>query len=183
LQQSCRLQVHTLCSSEAATTRRILLIAQNKLWQTACRSLMRLHRRISTRLGGCLAFDLPTAAAFHLTRSVESDLRKYHALICKPSPNAGKRPEMATCINELRKANEDSQTAGHLRSLSGLASQHYYAPETFLENPEALGLFDIAKSGINAMADRVKQLPGTEEVPTVVTSPMPEPSLGVADAS
>lgn len=106
--------------------------------------------------GRCIAFDLPTSAAFHLTRAIESVLRKYHSLACATSNSAGKRPEMATCINELRKAGADPKLLDildHFRELHRNTTMH---PEVFLDNEEALRLFDIAKSGINAMADRIK---------------------------
>lgn len=109
--------------------------------------------------GRCLAFDLPTAAAFHLTRSIESVLRKYHALICAKSSAAGRRPEMATCINELRRSGADAKLLDildHFRDLHRNTTMH---PEVFLDGPEALRLFDIAKSGINAMADKIKEFP------------------------
>ncbi len=128
--------------------------------------------------GRCLAFDLPTAAAFHLTRSIESVLRKYHALGCPDSPNAGKRPEMATCINELRKRNESGKLLDildHFRDLHRNTTMH---PEAFLESSEALRLFDIAKSALNAMADRIKQLPGIEEGPKAIEPFRPESSFG-----
>jgi hypothetical protein len=81
------------------------------------------------------------------------------------------------------KASEDSKLLDildHFRDLHPNTTMH---PEAFLESPEALKLFDIAESGISAMADRIKQLSGTEEVPTVIEVPVPAPSLGVASAS
>jgi hypothetical protein len=98
-------------------------------------------------------------------------------LVCNTSPNAGKRPEMATCINELRKANEQPKLLDildHFRYLHRNTTMH---PEVFLESPEALRLFDVAKSALNAMADRIKQLPGTEEIPKAIQAVQPHPAL------
>jgi hypothetical protein len=127
--------------------------------------------------GRCLAFDLPTAAAFHLTRSIETVLRRYHALACSTSTNAGKRPDMATCLNQLRASGEDPKLLDildHFRDLHRNTTMH---PEVFLENPEALRLFDVAKSGLNAMADRIKQFRGTEAAPKAIEAPPPDPAL------
>jgi hypothetical protein len=66
------------------------------------------------------------------------------------------------------KASEDSKLLDildHFRDLHPNTTMH---PEAFLESPEALKLFDIAESGISAMADRIKQLSGTEEVPRLL---------------
>lgn len=107
--------------------------------------------------GRCLAFELPTACGFHTMRAVESVLRTYHRLV-KRLPDGQKSPDMAVCINELRSNKEDPKLMDildHLRDLHRNTTMH---PEAFLTMEEALRLFDISKSAINGMSDRIRDL-------------------------
>ncbi len=115
--------------------------------------------------GRSLAFELPTGAGFHSMRATEAVLREYWTLVIKPAPGA-KPPEMAQCINELRAAGEDAKLMDildHVRDLHRNALMH---PEVFLTTPEALRLFDISKSAISAMSDRITAL----KAPVTVTA-------------
>jgi hypothetical protein len=107
--------------------------------------------------GKCLAFELPTACGFHAMRAVEAVLRSQWELVTKPA--AGTRPpEMAQCINELRAKGEDPKLLDildHIRDLHRNTTMH---PEAFLTMIDALRLFDIAKSAMSAMGDRVRVL-------------------------
>lgn len=107
--------------------------------------------------GRCLAFELPTAAGFHTMRSVEAHVRLYWNMVRKP-PEETREPEMAQCINELRASGENAKLMDildHVRDLHRNALMH---PEVFLEMPEALRLFDISKSAISAVAERICEL-------------------------
>jgi hypothetical protein len=116
--------------------------------------------------GRCLAFELPTASAFHCTRSVEATLRKYHRLV-KNLPDNEKSPDMAVCINELRSAGEDTKVMDVLDHIRDLHRNTVMHPEAFLSLSEALRLFDISKSAINAMADRIGELSAPPALGTV----------------
>ena len=107
--------------------------------------------------GRCLAFDLPTAAGFHAMRATESVLRQYHRAITKP-PSILITPDMATCINELRKAGADQKTLAVLDQIRELHRNTIMHPEVFLGPSEGLRLFDIAKSAISAMADQISAI-------------------------
>jgi hypothetical protein len=114
--------------------------------------------------GRCLAFELPTAAGFHTIRAVESVLRKYHRIVRKLA-DTDKSPEMAQCINELRSDKEDPKVLDILDHVRDLHRNPHMHPEAFLSMEEALRLFDVSKSAINAMADRIAALsPRTVEV-------------------
>lgn len=104
--------------------------------------------------GRCLAFDLPTAAGFHAMRATENVLRQYHRAVVKPA-SVTITPDMATCINELRKAGADAKTLAILDQIRDLHRNTIMHPEAFLTPSEGLRLFDIAKSAISAMADQV----------------------------
>ena len=107
--------------------------------------------------GKCLAFELPTASGFHTMRATESVVRKYWQLVKKPVAPT-KPPEMAVCINELRAAGEDPKLMDVLDHIRDLHRNTLMHPEAFLTMAQALRLFDIAKSAISAMGDRITEL-------------------------
>jgi len=107
--------------------------------------------------GRCLAFELATAAGFHTMRSVEDVLRKYWRL-GMAKPDTEKAPEMSQCINELRAAKENPKLMDILDHIRDLHRNTLMHPEAFLTSTEAFRLFDVAKSAISAMADRIAEL-------------------------
>jgi len=107
--------------------------------------------------GKCLAFELPTASGFHTMRAVEGLLRLYWTTVTKPGA-AVRPPEMAQCVNELRKAGESNKIQAivdHIRENHRNPLMH---PEDFLDLNDALRLFDLAKSALSAMAQRISDL-------------------------
>jgi len=119
--------------------------------------------------GRSLAFELPTGAGFHSMRAAEAVLREYWSLVAKPDAGT-KPPEMAVCINELRAAGEEAKLMDildHVRDLHRNALMH---PEVFLTTPEALRLFDISKSAISAMSDRITALKAATAATSVMVA-------------
>ncbi|MBI2187166.1 MAG: hypothetical protein HYU37_08605 [Acidobacteria bacterium] len=117
----------------------------------------------------CLAFEVPTAAAFHVMRATEGVLRKYHALT-KGLPAGTKSPEWAQCINEIKAAGGNPKVTGilgHIRDLHRNPTMH---PQECLSIQEALSLFDVAKSAIVAMAAEIILL---EKAAATVQAPIP----------
>jgi hypothetical protein len=106
--------------------------------------------------GRCLAFELATGAGFHTMRAVEAVVRSYWRLVLEPERI--KPPEMAVCINELRAAKESERLMDILDHIRDLHRNTIMHPEVFLEMKDALRLFDVAKSAISAMADRIGEL-------------------------
>jgi hypothetical protein len=107
--------------------------------------------------GRCLAFELATGAGFHTMRAVEAVLRHYWRLVLQPVANA-KVPEMFNCISELRKAGESEKLMNILDDIRDLHRNTIMHPEAFLDMKDALRLFDVAKSAISAMADRIGEI-------------------------
>ncbi len=98
--------------------------------------------------GKCIAFDLSTAAAFHVWRSVERELRRYFEDWTGGSAGT---EDWATLLNLLRKTKADAKTLAvldHLRALHRNPSMH---PENHLTPDEAVSLFGLANSAISAM--------------------------------
>jgi hypothetical protein len=109
--------------------------------------------------GRCLAFELATAAGFHTMRAVEGVVRTYWRLV-KGQPATAKAPDLAVCINELRAAGEDPKLMDILDHIRDLHRNTLMHPEAFLTMTEALRLFDIAKSAISAIGDKINSLSG-----------------------
>jgi len=112
--------------------------------------------------GRCLAFELATAAGFHTMRAVEAVLRNYWRLVKNP-PVDKKAPEMAVCINELRAAKESEKLMDILDHARDLHRNTIMHPDVFLDLKDALRLFDVGKSAISAMADRIGELEAAAE--------------------
>lgn len=109
--------------------------------------------------GRCLALELPTAAGFHTMRAVEGVLRVYCDLAIRSSGSRKKRSRvMGQMIAQLRSLKEDAKVLDILDHIRDLHRNDLMHPEIFLDMGEALRLFDIAKSAICAMGDRIKIL-------------------------
>ena len=103
--------------------------------------------------GRCLALELSTASGFHVARSVESVVRRYWSKVTKKDPS--RAPSLASCIEQLRKAQEDAKVLDVLDHFRDLHRNTLMHPEVFLGAHEAMRLFDIAKSAISAIAARM----------------------------
>lgn len=141
------------------------------------RAIISAEAKKDFRQGGrCLAFELPTASGYHTLRATESVLRQYHCLVMA-LPGGSKSPEMAQCINELKKKGEDAKVLSILDSIRDLHRNPQMHPDVFLSMDEAAALFDITKSAINTMAMRIDYLtksPVTAQLPLIaVAAPVP----------
>ncbi len=111
--------------------------------------------------GRCLAFELSTACGFHTMRATESVLRQWHRMVCKP---AGRSPEWAQCVNELKSNGADTNTLGVMDQIRALHRNPVMHPEDFLTVSEAKTLFGIATSAITAMGIQIAKLQEMEAV-------------------
>lgn len=109
--------------------------------------------------GRCLAFELPTAAAFHVMRSTERTLRKWHQLV-KGLPDENASPEMTVCVNELNASGANKKVTRVIDQIRELHRNPTMHPEIFLSVEEALALFDVAKSAIGSMAMEIAAVEG-----------------------
>ena len=113
--------------------------------------------------GRCLAFELSTAAGFHIFRAVETVLRSYWDAVA----NGAKCPDVKTIGNyasELEKSNfGDIKTREALKQLAKLHRNPLIHPEVSLELEEAVGLFGICYSCIASMLSQISPLPAVAE--------------------
>jgi hypothetical protein len=110
--------------------------------------------------GRCLAFEVPTAAGFHAMRATEHVLRQYYTRLT--GQPAG-RKEWATCVAELTKAGAPAKVMQILDQVRDLHRNPLMHPQDFLSMKEAIGLFDIAKSAIGALAEEVATIEAAAE--------------------
>jgi HEPN domain-containing protein len=115
-----------------------------------------------SQAGRCLAFEVPTAAAFHALRAVEKVLREfYEAKIGEPAGTAG----MKRCIDELTKAGADKKTIAALDQLRDLHRNPIDHPEEFVDFAEALEIFNAATVAISKMARQIAALKAAPKDP------------------
>lgn len=116
--------------------------------------------------GKCLAYELSTAAGFHLFRALELVLRSYWAVVAKGKPQP-KQKNLGVYLDHLEKGNfGDKKVRATLKQIKDLHRNTLIHPEDVLQVDDAIGLFGIAQSAINAMLKAI---------------PMPDSSASLGD--
>lgn len=107
-------------------------------------------------VGRCIAYELPTAAAFHVHRVTEAVLRRYWQAVAGSAP----KPKLRTIgvyLAALKKHEcGDSKVIAALAQLNELHRNPTIHPEDHLTLEEAIALIGMASSAIAAM---VKAIP------------------------
>lgn len=98
--------------------------------------------------GKCIAFEIPTAAGFHLMRALELVLRLYFDVVGKGEP----RPATNNLGDYLRLMTDknlgDAKLVAVLRQIKDLHRNEFIHPETTLTLDEAIALLGISQSAI-----------------------------------
>jgi hypothetical protein len=98
--------------------------------------------------GRCLAFEVATAAAFHIWRTLDSVLQRYVVVV------TGKRPKSrnwGAYIKALGTAGADQKITSVLTQIKDLYRNPIIHPDERLENDKALSLIGIAESAIGSI--------------------------------
>jgi hypothetical protein len=100
---------------------------------------------IDLRQGGrCLAFEIPTGAAFHLLRAAESVIKAYYeALAGKPWPHL--KRDWGEYVRELKTLNAPERVTTALDLVRSNYRNPLMHPEANLDLDEALGLFGMVQ--------------------------------------
>lgn len=104
--------------------------------------------------GKSIAFELPTAAAFHILRGTEGVLRSYYASLI-PSASIQPHTTWGPMVADLRKISNDTPPKELLDNLDNIRvsfrnpTQH---PEKTYDLDEAQDLFNLCVDAINRMA-------------------------------
>lgn len=104
--------------------------------------------------GKCLAFDLPTAAGFHLFRALEATLLLYFPVLgitTKPSDR-----NLGAYIKALEGKGVDPKVIGMLNHLKDHYRNPLIHPELFLGFDEASSLFSFTMSAIQALVNDIE---------------------------
>lgn len=109
--------------------------------------------------GKCLAFELPTASAFHMWRSVESVMDSYHdALTGKSFTDAGVARNWGVYIKALETAKAEKKITVFLDHIREEYRNPISHPNEILELDEAFGLFGPAISVVSQMLKEIQKL-------------------------
>lgn len=121
----------------------------------------------------CIAFELPTAAAFHLHRINEAVLGIYWDTVV--SADRPKNPTLGTYISELRKRTDHDplivSVLDQIRALHRNPTMH--ADYTLLDVEEAISLFGIVSSAIRYMLQEIEKC----RLPIQESGPSPQVDL------
>ena len=116
-------------------------------------------RRDICEAGRCLAFDLATAAGFHIARAVEGTLVDYLKLLCPQEFEQLKESSrnLGAYIKMAREHGGNDKVCGALDQFRDLHRNPLIHPESVLSIDEAVTLLGIAQSAIVAIVlDTVK---------------------------
>lgn len=93
-------------------------------------------------------------------RATEHVRRQYHALIIGKTID---RIDWGVCVSELKKANANPKVIQVLDQIRNLHRNPLMHPQEVLSMKDAIGLFDIAKSAIGALAEEISDLKKQQE--------------------
>lgn len=120
----------------------------------------------------CLAFEVSTAAGFHIFRATESVLRRYYEVVAN-----GAAPPKVRAIRVYVRAMRQQGCGNEkvLNSLDQMADLHrnpLIHPGDVLTTDEAIAILGIARSVITAMLGELPEIPPTTTHP--MTSQLPD---------
>lgn len=109
--------------------------------------------------GKCIAFDLPTAAAFHLLRGTEAVLREYYdRIVPGPKKAAPKMRNWGVYIKLLKEHGADTRITSLLDHLRDSYRNPVLHPEENYTDERAQVLFGVCISAIVMMTEAVAAL-------------------------
>jgi hypothetical protein len=108
--------------------------------------------------GKCIAFEIPTAAGFHIVRATEAVIRKYYTMVVGKPPKAKMR-NWGTYIKNLTKAGADPRVTGFLDHIREVYRNPVFHPEETLTPEDAQVLLGVCISAIVLMVGAMKAVP------------------------
>lgn len=107
--------------------------------------------------GKCLAFEIPTGAAFHLFRATESVITRYYEVVVGSLPKPKAR-NWSVYIRNLKECGASDKVTGILEHIKGFYRNPVIHPETTLRIDEALSLLGVIESAISIMVSEIIRL-------------------------
>lgn len=119
--------------------------------------------------GKCIAFDLGTAAGFHLLRALETVIRAYWTVVMEGAPLPEVR-NLGVYISEMEKAKRgDRKVLVALRQIKDHHRNELMHPEEKLDLDQAIALLGITQSAIVPMLREIPE-PKPVETPVLAVS-------------
>lgn len=100
--------------------------------------------------GKCLAFELGTAAAFHLFRALESVVRAFHKDVCHGASEPKQR-NLGVYIRALEKGGADAKVVAALKQIKDLHRNPIAHPEAAIGLEEAMNIAGLVRSAVASM--------------------------------
>ncbi len=116
--------------------------------------------------GKCIAFEIPTAAGFHIVRATESVIRKYYGAVVGKLPKPKMR-NWGTYVKNLQKAGADARVTGFLDHIRDTYRNPVLHPEETLSPQDAQVLLGVCVSAIVSMVSAMRAIP--PRVPATTT--------------
>ncbi len=124
--------------------------------------------------GKCIAFDLGTAAGFHLLRALETVLRRYWDVVMEGQPLPTNR-NLGNYIREMEQAQKgDPKVLASLRQIKDHHRNELVHPEERLDLDEAIALVGITQSAVVAMLKEIPELAAPPEIQPALPAPTDE---------
>lgn len=119
--------------------------------------------------GRCLAFELPTAAGFHMMRATESVLHSFWDVISggKPRPtlNKGQGAPMGVYIAQVETEGADKKVTNMLRQIKDHHRNPLMHPDAVLTMTDATVLLGLTSSAVMVMVEEMKKKGATPQNP------------------
>lgn len=123
--------------------------------------------------GKCLAFELNTAAGFHVFRATEAVLRKYYTHVTNGAA-LPKIRNLGVYLHAMKMANAgNAKVRAAVSQMVNLHRNPLIHPEDVLTTTEAMAIFGLAHSAISAMLDELPVPPLTTATVPSGTAPPP----------
>jgi hypothetical protein len=100
--------------------------------------------------GKCIAFEVPTAAGFHLIRAAESVIRRYYQLVVGTLPKPKMR-SWGVYVRNLRECGAEPKVVSVIEQVKEFHRNPVMHPEEELSMEEALSLLGISESLVSAI--------------------------------
>lgn len=105
----------------------------------------------------CLAFEIPTACAFHICRGTEALMLEYYTVLTK-KPWSFKKKDWNIYIEQLRKEQAPDRITTRLNEIREMDRNAYIHPDVNVAIDEAPFLFELCTGVIFYMAREIERL-------------------------
>jgi len=151
-------------SQKLAYETRVLIEQADKLIPESLRSELPQETTNDLRQAGrCIAFDIPTAAGFHIIRAVESVIRKYYNAVVGNVPKPKMR-NWGAYIKNLAAAGADTRITGFLDHIRENHRNPILHPEETLSAEDSQVLLGTAISTIVQMMLEIRKITQMKEI-------------------